>query len=371
MSKDDPGFVDPGVVEPGGVDPEAIADEQFVHGLLESERRDDDQARRQRMARVVAGIGGDASHLASPRARWWRRAAVPITMAAALAVVATFLMTVDRRSAADVVASLRWSEVGPAKVGVTAISSAAIPSAAKVYGVLDLGDSEARLLGLKVMPKKAGCLLLRTDGGDCLVRSSKKTKLPVRLAGWPQWLRTDQLVVPLSTPAEWLAALLQSHSFTFEGQGQKQRVLGRRQATITDPLVPARCELVLDEGRRQLLSLRLFWAPVAAAPKRRSLEQALGYFDSLDEDRDGEVTREEAREGWGRFSEMGFGEEQVVTRRGFQDAMAPRFAADALEFLSRRPDLEVSQPPQELILKLQPVGDRPTWLFEAAVFRRR
>mgnify|MGYP002053534923 CR=1 FL=1 len=70
-------------------------------------------------------------------------------------------------------------------------------------------------------------------------------------------------------------------------------------------------------------------AAVAAAPKRRSLEQALGYFDSLDEDRDGEVTREEAREGWGRFSEMGFGEEQVVTRREFQDAMAPRFAADA------------------------------------------
>ena len=114
-------------------------------------------------------------------------------MAAALAVVATFLMTVDRRSAADVVASLRWSEVGPAKVGVTAISSAG-----KVYGVLDLGDDEARLLGLKVMPKKAGCLLLRTDGGDCLVRASKKTKLPVRVAGGPQWLRSDQLVVPLS-----------------------------------------------------------------------------------------------------------------------------------------------------------------------------
>ena len=69
----------------------------------------------------------------------------------------------------------------------------------------------------------------------------------------------------LSTPAEWLAALLQSHSFTFEGQGQKQRVLGRRKATITDPLVPARCELVLDEGRQELLALRLFWAPVAVA----------------------------------------------------------------------------------------------------------
>ena len=172
-------------------------------------------------------------------------------------------------------------------------------------------------MGLKVMPKKAGCLLLRTGGGDCLVRTSKKTKLPVRLAGWPQWLRSDQLVVPLSTPAEWLAALLQSHSFAFEGQGQKQRVLGRRKATITDPLVPARCELVLDEGRQELLALRLFWAPVAvaAAPKRRSLEQALGYFDSLDEDRDGEVTREEAREGWDRFSEMGFDDEQVVTAR--------------------------------------------------------
>ena len=362
MSDRDPDFIDS-----DGPDPEQVADEQFVHGLLESARRDDEQARRQRLARVMAAVGGDATHLTTPRPSRWRRAVMPLTMAAAVTVVVTLLVTGGPRSAADVVACLRAAEVGDAKVSYTA---AGVQS--KVVGQLDLGPAGARLLAVKASPE-SGCLLLRTRDGDCTARLHEKFKRPEDLVSWPQWLQVDKLVTPLRTPAEWLETLTRSHSFAFEESSDRQRIIGSRRAGIRDALVPLRCELVLDGRSKRLRTLRLFWSPtvIEDGGRRQGAGQALDYFDELDKNDDGKVTRTEAGAEWERLSSMGFPDDRLVTREEFRDAVSPRLGPETLELLSRRPDLEQSQPPRELILSIGQVEGRPAWLFDLEVFRHR
>ena len=68
---------------------------------------------------------------------------------------------------------------------------------------------------------------------------------------------------------------------------------------------------------------------------------------------------------------MGFEDVQSVSKREFTATIKALTGRVATELLFECPDTTRSQPPRQLTFKASPVWDRPTWLFEMEVFRRR
>ena len=359
-------------------DAEQIADEQFVHGLLETARLDNERTKRQRMARVVAGIGGDASHLTVASGKGLldrpglRRAVGFLTVAAAVTVVAIFLAITDRRSPADVVASLSRIRA----VDQQWVYSAIADGGENLAGEWSFGGQGERLLQAAVWDGPAlkksgrGCLVLRTSEHSVVARSDGER--PSEFREWPAWLRSGRLAAPLHSPHEWLVATTKTHSFAFDGP---QHIVGTRRDEVTDSLVPDRLDVWLREDGN-LSRLDLGWSPVAiqTADGKRSSDKslkALKWFVGLDTNRDDSVDRAEAGEGWPGLAAMGFEDVQSVSKCEFTATIKALTGRVATELLFECPDTTRSQPPRQLTFKASPVGDRPTWLFEMEVFRRR
>ena len=204
-------------IEPeGGGRPEQIADEQFVHGLLEFLRRDDAVEQDRRIERVLSAIGG--ADRASPepivhRVPW----AVVATLAAAVLGVVLVVGLSGGQSAADLVeeAVAVADRSGDRRYEVQAFLHG--PSAGAVFtAALDVRDADHCVLRAKVHGTRV--ILGRNSGFAWSIDPHGEThRLDPMQNG--HWLVLDHVAVMLESVDTMLAHL--GHGYVLERPGDE------------------------------------------------------------------------------------------------------------------------------------------------------
>lgn len=383
MSRQDPEFI-----ECEGRDAESIAAEQFVHGVLETVRCDSESSRRHRMMRVIRVTKMKAGSSPMHRRRLDAQfASVLLAIAAALIVISTLLLK-GRETAADLVGSLSTVQSDRVKFEYVAVGSKK-----SVYGELDVGQANERLMSVVESSASIDSLLLRRADGACLFRNRGQSEFAV---SWPQWLCINGLAVTTRTPQDWLTALHDSHVFELpealdadyskvrlvvpqpikrllEGK-QCRSIVGVRRAEIIDPLIPQIIRIWIADGSQEILAAFLTWPSQAVAPRHfgRSLEESIRWFKDADHDHDGKVSRAEAGSKWSLFSTFGF-DHQTVSMEQFIQAMHPDSpgSQSLVELLADRPDLDTYELPMRMTLIRKDIQEQPVWLFAREVFQHR
>lgn len=201
------------VIEPAGTgDPQAIADEQFIHGLLGCLHEETASTRRQRVNRVLEAI---TEADAAMSRRWWRRTIRPLSAAAAVLLVVLVIVVFGfpgRQSAYAIVqASIDASRTaGDRRYEVFIMKHGDEALSAEPVAVMDLG--EGGYLLVKATTPEGHQLVIGRDGqGEWTIRRDGSIERFRPEDAWPRWVNLGESTILIEAVDTLLARLAERY----------------------------------------------------------------------------------------------------------------------------------------------------------------
>lgn len=251
--------------ETGAGDAERIAQEQFVHGLLETRERDGATSRERRVGAVLAAMGAPAVVVSH---RWRLRPMRVLSgLAAVLALAALVVLGMPntRTAAAVVQASIAASSTaGDRRYEMHAEVPDAPADRPAPKAMIDLRDADHMLIRA-TSPFGDEVTIGRNSGGAWVIRpDGTLDRYPPRQA-WPRWVNFGSNTVLLASVDELLGWLQQKYKLTRpdnarapSGQGPEcERVTAVRRPGPGPE--PDRVELWIDPSSHIVRRMELHW----------------------------------------------------------------------------------------------------------------